>query len=224
MPTYNSVEAVDASAGDGNFNITAPTADACLALSYHYDGDVGDTLASLSYGGTAMTSVISLGDGANGSHSGCDAFFLEGVGNGTQNIAWTWGNGSARTNGGAIILFFVDQVSGTISVLDSAVDGHSSNQLTTTVDSSTTDLVVSLSASYDAGVAVDAFGTLRTADPIEIGPVGLFGRGYTGAGSAVSTTVDQTGESFGSIVTVSLTETVGGGGGRTPQLTLLGVG
>lgn len=223
MPTFNSAVEVDASGASGGTTFTMPTADAILALYCHYDGDISSTMSSLQIDSVAMTSVIQLGDGVNGSHAGTGAYFLDSApASGTRDIDWVWSAGGARANGGGIILICLDEEAGTISVLDSAVAGHASNVLSGTVDSETTDLVAAMHSAYDANIAGD-FGTLRSSSPMEYGPVGLFARAYTGDGAATSTTSEGSIESFGSAVVVSLTE-LGGGAGSSSPLTLLGVG
>ena len=214
MATFNSLVVVDASAGDGNVNITVPTADYVIALWSFWEGDVGDTLSTLTINSVSMfPAEQNLADGANGSHAGGGASdVIVSPAAGTQNVAWTWGNGSGRTNGGAILLFFLDLETGsnTMQVESSAIDGHASNQLDIDLTSETTSLIITAATSYDANSGINETATLRTADPIDnIGPIGLFTRGYTLDGSATSTNITAAGESYGCLVGVSIEEVAG---------------
>lgn len=142
---------VDASGGDGSTTVTVP-ADATAAIAFwaHYDGDNGETLASLTLGGNAFATQAELGSGATVSETGTGVAVLTSLpGSGSQTLAWTWSAGGARSEGGGLLIVWVKDVDLASLVRDSDVNAQvGSGSIAITIDSASTDLVLAFSQSF----------------------------------------------------------------------------
>jgi len=99
---------LDASAGDGNGNVTVPAdCNAVVAFWSHWDGDAGETLSGLTLNGVGFTIQSQLAEGAATGESGVGVATLVNPAIGTQNVAWTWSAGGARSEGGELVLVFI---------------------------------------------------------------------------------------------------------------------
>lgn len=211
---------VDASAGNGSTSVTVPSdATAVIAFADHWDDNGSSTLSGLTLNSVSFierSQVAEVSD-QNGVYVGT----LVNPSTGTQTLAWTWSAGGARTEGGKIVLIYVKGVDTADLVRASAVDtATNTDNVTVTVSSSTTDLVLAFAESFTpTNPAIDGTVFINNSalnshiyDVSEI------------AGATTSVTVNMTNESFSSMAAISIKEVAGGGGGTTPRMLLLGVG
>src|SRR3990167_2238874 len=98
---------LDASAGNGNVNVSVPAdCNLVVAMGSHWDGNGGSTLLGLTLNGVPFTFRSQLAEGATTGEPGGFVATLVSPATGTQNVAWTWSAGGARTEGGEIFLIW----------------------------------------------------------------------------------------------------------------------
>lgn len=199
--------AVDASAGNGNTNISVP-ADAILLVAFwdHWDGNAGSQLSGLTLNGAAFTERAELAEGATFDESGVGVATLASPATGTQNLAWTWSAGGARSEGGRIYVIPVKGNDTSNPVRDADVNVTTgATDLSVTIDSAVTDLVLAMCQRFTGGNP-DLAGT-EFVDNVTLNSH-VYDVGEITPG-ATSTTVTMTGEEYSSMVAISIRSAAG---------------
>lgn len=180
MSVTATVVSVDAGgAQTGSVDLDVPPSCTCVAAVWHHYDSGTTVMSSLSLGGEALTLAQNVG--SNGS-------FLIGGGvgyrnnplTGTRALAWDWGAGGAREEGGRIYVIFFEGSSGAVSYLDSDWNG---------ADDATNPGPLTLTSA--TGGAVWAVGQSYGATNPDLSASG-------GGGLSVTATGIASGESFGS--------------------------
>lgn len=150
MPTrVGTASQVNASAGNGSTSVTVPEGcNAVVAFACWWDGNANSTL-SLTLGGNALTTRASRVD-----VSDLNAVYVGTIVNpteGSQTLAWTWSNGGARSEGGEIILVYIQDANTADLFRDADVAAQTgSTAPSITIDSNSTDLVVAYGMRYNS--------------------------------------------------------------------------
>lgn len=203
---------VDASAGNGNTTVTVPVGcNLATAMWAHFDNGTDSTLATLTLNGVGFTISSQIAVNNAGGLSGAGVAFIENPATGSQTLAWTWSNGSARLEGGWIAVTYVADAN--VGVGDAVRDSDStaqsgSNNTALTLTTETTDLVLAAAQSFSANPALD--GTVYINNVTVASEVYDASEVTAGAGS---TTINMTGEAFSSMTAIALKAVAGGGGG-----------
>lgn len=146
-----SVSIVNGSAAtSGSTAITVPADATAVVLFYNFWESGGDAGAqSFSIDGDPFV----LGDFTTtaGEAPAAGVYTLVNPSTGSQNLAWNWTAGNARTGGGGIYLVYVKGVDTADLVRDADTAGAlTTGSVSLTLDSTSTDLVLAMGASYNA--------------------------------------------------------------------------
>lgn len=196
------IDASGATSGTSS-SFTVPANCTLIIAQWHYwDSNSNVAMSSLSIDGDAFTLDVNVAD--TGNVAGRGTASLQNPSTGTQTLAWNWGSGGARAEGGKIILTFITGNASVNPIRDTDSAGATSTtSVAATVDSETTDIIIASCQSFSSGGPPAIDGT------VYINNASLNDEVYDAsevAGSATSTTVNMTGESSSSIVAVSIKE------------------
>lgn len=193
---------VNASAGNGSTSVTVPAAaNLVVAFWSHWDENAGSSLATLTLNGVGFTIASQLAEGATNNESGVGVARLASPATGSQTLAWTWSAGGARTEGGEIVLVYVQDGNISDPVRAGSTDANTgAGDVTVTVGSVTTDLVLAFAGSTSP-TAPAINGTVFINDATLNGQIYDVSEVTAGASSTV---VTMTGENNSAMAAISL--------------------
>ncbi len=200
---------VDGSAGSGSISVTVPAdATAVVAFWSHWDGNGGSSISALTLNGAGFTIVEQQTEGAFADENGTGVAVLTNPATGSQTFAWTWSAGGARTEGGEIILVYVKDANIGDVVRDTALDSATeTNDVTVTVTSETTDLVLGFAVRFDNTISNPGLSGTVFIDDSLINDH-LYDVSQAAAGLP-NTTFTMTAEEYSSMAAISLKEDTG---------------
>lgn len=200
---------VDASGGNGSTTVTVPAgANLAVAMWAHYDNGTNSTLSTLTLNGVGFTIPTQIAVNAAGGLTGTGVAYIENPATGSQTLAWTWSNGTARLEGGWIAVTYVADANIGDAVRDSDATAQSgSNNTTLTLTTDSTDLVLAAAQSFDTNPALD--GTVYINNVTVNSEV--YDASEVTAGSG-STTINMTNEAFSSMAAIALKAVAGAAG------------
>jgi hypothetical protein len=198
---------VNIQGGNGNVDVTVPAGTtAVIAQWHHWDGGAGSTLATLTLDGVGFTFLTSPGQIAETSATngvGLATLINPTIG-ATVNVAWTFSAGDARSDGGLLILTYVNAVDLTALVRDHVIAANDAADISGEVDSETDDLVLATIGNW-AAPALSGTVYINNATSVSL----TFDASELTAASP-TTTATATGESFPSMTVISLRNAIAG--------------
>lgn len=198
---------VNASAGNGSTTVTVP-ADCNLIVAFwaHWDGNSGTTLSSLTLNGVGFTIHNQLAEGAVTNENGVGVATIVSPATGSQTFAWTWSAGTARTEGGGIILVYVTGANTSDPVRSTDVNSTiAGNDCSVTFTTVSTDLVLAMAERYYPGFSDPSVldGTVFINDWIL--NANYYDASQVTAGAS-STTINMTNENYSCMAAIALKE------------------
>ena len=215
--TVTGSNVIDASGGNGNTGATIDVpATTMLAIAFwsHWDNNGGSTLSGLTHNGASFT-LQQLSEGAVSDENGIGVgYLLNPTVADNQTIAWTWSAGGARAEGGEIVVVWVTGAHATVPIRDrdntAATD---TTDVSLTIDSSTTDLILAFCQNYVTGgpPVADTTGSSESTF-IDNGATNNHEYDVRSAvGAVTSTGISMTGEYYSSMSAVSIIVADAGG-------------
>lgn len=190
---------ISANLSGGSAEVNIPyDATGVVAFWSHWDEDGNTGMDNLTFKDETFTIVTQINEGAIAGEWGVGVAYLDTLpGIGAQTFGWQW-DGTTRIAGGGIHLVFIKNAGG---VRDAAVDaGIAAANVSVTLDTETTDLVLAFGESYAVDPALD--GTVFVNNEAFAGAVVDLSEITPSAGS---TTVNMTGETYSTMAAISLT-------------------
>lgn len=201
-------ENLDTTAASGSVSITVPSdCTAAIVMWHHWDGDSNTTMSSITINSVAMTLDLNHDEGNPTDTNGYGVATLANPSTGTQTLAWSWSAGGARDEAGFSTITYVKDVN--TSDLVNAVGGAAGSDgdnVEVTINSASTDLVLSSCNTFSTP-AISGTVYMNNVDGGNGTSPTLVDVAQQTAGASTTTTT-MTGESWASMVSVSLKEAV----------------
>lgn len=201
-------ENLDLTAASGTVGITVPTdCTVAVVMWHHWDGDSNTTMSSLTINSVAMTLDLNHDEGNPTDTNGYGVATLKNPATGSQNLAWSWSAGGARDEAGFATITYVKDVDLTDLVREAGGSaGSDGDNVEVTINSGTDDLVLSSCNTFSTP-AISGTVYMNNVDGGNGTSPTLVDAAEQTAGASTTTTT-MTGESWASMVSVSLKNAV----------------
>ena len=213
VPTVLGFSQVNAGALDSSASVTvAADCELVVALWAHFEDGAGTHLSALSLGGVNYIERSELAEGAVTDETGVGVGTILNSGTGSQTLAWTWSGGGTRDEGGEIVLVYIDNINAAdyfrAAATNATVD---TSALSTSVTSTTTDLVVAFCCSFTP-TGAPVIDTSGTNEVLQINSASQTSHLYdvmTATGATTSTSITMTGQYYSAMAGISIKENTG---------------